>query len=275
MAYQTLIVEDGEGVRTITFNRPDAGNAFDFTMTGEFAEAMWAAEADESVRAIVVTGAGKSFSTGLDLSAGADAFGDAQHSQHNDELGVTDEGITEQYAFWRMRTPVIIAINGTAIGAGLTLALLADIRVAAEDARLRFPFTRFNVLPDAGSSWLLPRLIGLSRAMELLLTGRWFTGAEAAEIGMVSRAVPRGEVLAVAADIAKDIAANAAPLATGVTKELIYGSLGEVDRAAAMTRETKLIWWAGSQPDSAEGVQAFLDRRPPKWTGSKHTALPR
>ena len=247
--YQTLLVEEADGVRTITLNRPDAGNAFDFTMTGEFEEAMWAADCEESVRAIVVTGAGKAFSIGFDLSTGADVFGQARHEQHNDELGVTDESITDRYAFWRMRTPVVVAINGTAIGAGLTLALLADIRVTAADARLRLPFTRYNVLLDAGSTWLLPRMIGLSRALELLLTGRWFTGAEAAEIGLVSRAVAGDEVLSVALEIAHEIATNAAPLATGATKELIYRAFGELDRTAAMTRETKVIWWAGSQPD--------------------------
>ena len=123
------------------------------------------------MRVIVLTGAGKAFSTGIDLAAGGDTFGAAAHEEHNAEVGASDSQITDRYAFWTMRTPMIAAINGIAIGAGLTLTFLADIRVVADDARLRLPFVRLNVIPDANSTWLLPRLVGLSRGLELLMTG--------------------------------------------------------------------------------------------------------
>ena len=272
--YETLTVTIDDGVAVVTLNRPEVGNAFNVKMTAEFDEAIWGLEADESVRAIVVTGAGKSFCTGWDLSSGADAFGAAAHEEHNEELGVSDDDIAQRYSLWRMRTPLIAAINGLAIGAGLTITLLCDIRVTAEDARLRFAFTRLNVIPDANSTWLLPRIVGVSNALELMLTGRWFTGAEAAAMGLASKAVPADNVLAAALEIARDIADNVAPTAAGVTKELVYRFLGESDRLAAMALETKATWWAGQQPDTMEGVMALMEKRKPKFTGSKHEPLP-
>jgi len=273
-SFETLLVDVDGGVATVTLNRPDAMNAFNFHMTAEFDEAIWALERDDAVRVIVLTGAGKAFSTGIDLAEGGDTFGPDAHERHNAEVGASDSQITDRYSFWTMRTPMIAAINGMAIGAGLTLTFLADIRIVAEDARLRLPFVRLNVLPDANSTWLLPRLVGLSRGMELLLTGRWFTGREAADIGLVSRAVPASDVLAVAQELAKDIATNTGPVAVGVTKQMVYRNLGETDRVAAFTEETKLTWWAGSQPDTVEGVTALMSKRAPQWTQSKHLPIP-
>jgi len=274
-SFETLLVDvDEGGVAIVTLNRPEAMNAFNLEMTAEFDDAIWSLERDESVRVIVLTGAGKASSTAIDLAAGGDTFGAAAHEEHNVEVGASDSQITDRYAFWTMRTPMIAAINGIAIGAGLTLTFLADIRVVADDARLRLPFVRLNVIPDANSTWLLPRLVGLSRALELLMTGRWFTGQEAADIGLASRAVPAADVLGVALEIAREIAVNAGPVALGVTKQLVYKNLMETDRVAAFTEETRLTWWAGSQPDTMEGVTALMSKRPPQWSQSKHLPLP-
>ncbi len=162
-SYEHLLVDVDAGVATVTLNRPEAMNAFNFTMTAEFDDAIWSLERDDAVRVIVLTGAGKAFSTGIDLATGGDAFGSDAHERHNEEVGASDSQITDRYSFWTMRTPMIAAINGMAIGAGLTTTFLADIRIVAEDARLRLPFVRLNVIPDANSTWLLPRLAGLSR----------------------------------------------------------------------------------------------------------------
>jgi enoyl-CoA hydratase/carnithine racemase len=250
--YEHVLVDVTDGVATVTYNRPDKFNAFNIKMTAEFADAMWSLDGDDSVRAIIVTGAGKGFCSGVDLTESANPFGEEAQQTHDRELGVDSESIGERYGFWNMRTPVIAAINGAAIGAGLTTALLFDIRIAAEDAKLSFVFTRRGILPEANSLWLLPRLIGVERALELLFTGRTFLGAEAAELGVVSKAVPRD----------------------GVVKELVYRFLGETDRQGAMTLETKLTWWLGTQPDALEGVMSFLQKREPAWTGSKKVALP-
>lgn len=268
--FDTLLVQIDRGVATVTLNRPDRRNAINLTMDRELAEAMRDLDREESVRAIVVTGAGESFCAGVDLAAGADVFGAGAHAEHDRELGVTSETVGERYAFWRFATPVIGAINGAAVGAGLTIALLFDIRIVAEDAKLSFPFTRLGVIPDANAHWILPRIVGVSRATELLLSGRTFTGAEAVSMGLASRAVTRAEVLQTALDLAHDIAANTAPASVAITKQLIYQNLVESDRSAAMARETDLIWWLGSQADAAEGVRARMERRAPIWRLSKH-----
>ena len=275
MGYETILTEvDDVGVATITFNRPDQRNAFNFEMDREFHEAMWELDADEAVRAIVVTGAGRAFCAGLDLSAGGDAFGAETHEAHDRELGVDSDTVAHRSAFWTMATPVIGAINGAAIGAGLTVPLLFDIRLVAEDAKLAFVFARRGVMAEANSTWLLPRLVGVSRALELLLTGRTFTGTEAAEMGLVSAALPADEVLTAATDLARDLAVNCAPSSVALIKRLVHDGLVQSDRIASMQRETKITWWIGEQPDAVEGVMSFLEKRSPDWEGSKHVELP-
>lgn len=274
MSHETIITDvDDVGVATVTLNRPDARNAFNLTMQREFFEAMWQFEADDAVRAIVVTGAGKGFCSGVDLADGG-AFGAEAHAEHDAELGVDSDTIAEKSAFWTMRTPVIGALNGAAVGAGLTLSLLFDVRFAAEDAKLAFVFSRRGIIPEANSTWLLPRLVGVSRAMELLVGAQTVLGTEAAEIGLVSRALPAGEVLPAAQEFARDIAVNCAPLPTALIKRLVSEGLTQTDRLASMQRETKLTWWVGEQPDAVEGVMAYLEKRDPVWAGSKSTELP-
>jgi len=271
--YESVLVDVDNGVATITLNRPDALNAFDTTLDREFHEAMWELDAREDVRVIVVTGAGRAFCSGLDLASGGAALSGAE-AQHESELGLTADTIPERSAFWKMRTPVIAAINGAAIGAGLTIALLMDIVIVADDAKLRLPFTRIGVVPDANATWLLPRLIGTQRALELFLTGRFFSGAEAADIGLALRAVPRDEVLPAALELAREIATYSAPAATGLTKELVYKFLLENDRQAAFALETKVIFWLGQQPDAMAGVMALLQKSEPTFSGSKNVEVP-
>jgi enoyl-CoA hydratase/carnithine racemase len=273
MSYETILVSVDDGVATVTYNRPAQANAFNQQMTVEFPRAMWELERREDVRVIVVTGAGKAFCSGVDLSSGADTFGTDAHGQNaaDQAAGVTADSITSDNAFWKMRTPVIGAINGAAVGAGLTTALLFDIRIVAIDAKLSFPFTKLGIISEANSTWLMPRLVGVEKTLELLLTGRRFTGEEAVAIGLALKAVPAAEVLSTALELARDIAASA-PASVGLVKQLVYSNLQELDRAAAFSRETELTWWAGQLPDAAEGVMAFLERRPPAWTVSKRIA---
>lgn len=272
--FDTVLVELDDGVATLTLNRPDAMNAFDPTMDREFHEAMWLLDADEAVRVIVVTGAGRAFCSGIDLSSGADVFGAEAHEAHDAAQGVDSDSVPDRSAFWTMRTPVIGAINGAAVGAGLTVPMLFDLRIVAEDAKLGFVFTRRGIVPDANIHWLLPRLVGVERALELLVTGRMFSGAEAAAMGLALKAVPKADVLTEATALAREIATSSAPAASGLVKQLLYEFLGETDRKAAFARETKVIWWSGEQPDALEGVMSFLEKRPPVWTTSKNVELP-
>lgn len=272
--YEFIKVTVDGGIGVITLNRPEVKNALNLQMTGELSDAMWALDAREDVRVIVVTGAGTAFCAGIDISEGAETLSDAGHQAHNRALGTTDEELTDRFAFWCMRTPTIAAINGSAIGAGLSTTLTLDIRIAADDAKLRFPFVQMNVVPEANSSWMLPRLVGVSRALELFFTGRTLSGAEAAEIGLVSRAVPAEMVLPAALELAGQIATYASPLATGVTKQLVYRALETGDRKGIMTAETRLAWWTGTQPDTTEGFRALMSKDLPHFRQSKHTEVP-
>ena len=175
---------------------------------------------------------------------------------------------------WALRTPIIAALNGSAVGIGLTFPVQWDIRIVNESAKYGFVFTRRGLIPEQNSLWLLPRLVGFGRALELLLTGRIFTGAEAREFGLATESLPGTEVLARALEVARDIAETTAPAAVGVTKKLAYDLLAETDREAAFYREWEAFRWLGRQDDSAEGVASFLEHRPPKFGLSKHIPIP-
>jgi enoyl-CoA hydratase/carnithine racemase len=263
--YETIDVAVEDAVATITLNRPDQLNAWDWQMHRELRTAYAALDDSDDVHAIVLTGAGRAFCAGAALAPKGSTFDGSRNPAAWDERypGPAREAAD-------LMTPVIAAINGAAVGAGITMAVACDIRIAAEDAKLGFVFNRRGVIPDADLLWYLPRLIGYARAMDLLLTGRIFTGAEAAEVGLVSRAVPRDRVLATATDLARDIAANVAPASAAITKQVARQFLEETDRKAALKRQRVLFRWAGQQVDAREGVEAFLERRPPRWQLSKH-----
>lgn len=269
-AYETILLERQGSVGLVTLNRPDRRNAYTPRMGIELNAAFHGLEADGDVRAIVVTGAGRDFCAGADLERGGTTF----HREHGDGRESTDP---QRYAGprpWEMATPIIAAINGAAVGVGITLPMQWDIRIVARDAKLGFVFNRRGVMPEANSLWIVPRLIGVSRAMELLLTGRLFTGDEAAAMGLASRAVDRDQVLPAAMELAADIAANVAPASAALTKRLIYQFLTEADRNAAQAVESRAFWWTGRQADAAEGITAFLEKRAPRWKLSKQDGPP-
>jgi enoyl-CoA hydratase/carnithine racemase len=261
-------------VATITFHRPEKLNAIDGAMRREINAAFTRFREDDDAWVAIVTGAGRAFCAGIDMSGGADVFGAEAHEAHDAAQGVDSDSVPDRSAFWTMRTPVIGAINGAAVGAGLTVPMLFDLRIVADDAKLGFVFTRRGIVPDANICWLLPRLVGVERALELLVTGRMFSGAEAVEMGLALKAVPKDQVLAEAQALAREIAVQSAPAATGLVKQLVYEFLGETDRKAAFAKETKVIWWVGEQPDATEGIMSFLEKRTPAWTASKQAALP-
>jgi enoyl-CoA hydratase/carnithine racemase len=265
--YQTLLIDVSDKVATIWLNRPERRNSFSADMTAELYAAFARFEADDGVRAIVVTGAGRYFSAGADLGRGGGTFarpagadGDGQGTEPAEPAARAEPG--------RMRTPVIAAMNGSAVGMGLTLPVSWDIRFAAADAKYGFVFTRRGVVPEAGSTWMLPRLVGVSRAMELLLTGRIFSGTEGAEMGLFTRALPAQEVLPAAQELARDLAANTSAVSVAATKALVYHGLGQ-DREESHAVEHQVFRWMGNSPDAAEGVTAFLEKRSPQWPLSK------
>lgn len=255
--FETLVVTVKDGICRILLNRPERQNAFSLTLLDELWSALRRADEDPVVRVIVVSAAGRVFCSGLDTSA------DDQVSERDTSHDVHP---------WRLSTPIIGAINGSAIGVGLTLPLQWDIRIVAEEAKLAFPFVRLGLVPEAASTWLLPRIAGSAMAMELLLTGRRFTAAEAVAAGIASRAVPADQVLEVAMGIARDIADNTAPEAVALTKTLIWEGLSEREPEGVIERENKALGWMGQRPDAREGIMAAFERRAPTWTGTKSAA---
>jgi enoyl-CoA hydratase/carnithine racemase len=268
-AVDGISVERDGAVATVWLDREERGNGFVSAMQVELHRQLAALDADPAVRAIVVSGRGRFFSTGADLEPGG-----ANFAFDTEQTALARRMMAERPRPWAMRTPIIAAMNGSAVGIGLTFPLQWDIRIVNESAKYGFVFTRRGLIPEQNSLWLLPRLVGMSTALELLLTGRIFTGAEAKELGIASRAVPGDEVLPTALRLAEEIAANASPSAVGLTKQLAYELLGEPDREAAFHREWELFRWMGRQPDSAEGVASFVEKRPPAFTDPKNAPCP-
>ncbi|MBO0728133.1 MAG: enoyl-CoA hydratase/isomerase family protein [Acidimicrobiaceae bacterium] len=268
MTFEQILVERDGPVALVTLNRPERLNAWTWQMSAELSEAFAAADSDDSVRAVVVTGAGRGFCAGADLSGGGGTF-----AGESEVVGRRREPAAARRAVHELNTPIIAAINGAAVGAGLTMTMEWDFRVAAEDAKLGFVFNRRGVMPDADLLWLIPRMIGYASALDVLLTGRIFTGAEALQLGLVQRAVPGGDVLSSAMDLARDIAANTAPASVAITKRVLYEFLTAGDREAARDRQGRLFGWTGRQADAREGVTAFLEKRPPQWTLSKQVDI--
>jgi enoyl-CoA hydratase/carnithine racemase len=264
-----ITVERADSTALIWLDRPDRGNAFTAAMQTELHRQLHSLDAEEGVRAIVVTGRGRHFSTGADMEPGGAnfAFDDERHRQARTELA-------DRPRPWRLRTPIIGALNGSAVGIGLTFPVQWDIRIVNESAKYGLVFTRRGLIPEQNSLWLLPRLVGFGRSAELLLTGRIFSGADAREIGLATEALPGAEVLPRALQIADEIAATTAPAAVGITKQLAYELLAETDREAAFHREWEAFRWLGRQDDAAEGVASFLEHRSPRFTLSKHIPIP-
>jgi enoyl-CoA hydratase/carnithine racemase len=255
MNLETVLYDVSDGVALVTLNRPDAMNAWTPQLSDELSVAMGAADEDDSVRAVVVTGAGKAFCAGADLSGGESGF----------LGGRPGEDTRPRRMPHHVRKPVIAAINGHAVGVGITYPMLCDIRIASETAKIQYAMVRRGILPELGSHALLPRVVGFSRAADLLLTGRMILGAEAAELGLVSRALPADQVLSAALEMARDIAVNVAPVSAAVAKQMMWQGINmSVDEM--ITAEGRLIPKMASLSDSVEGVRAFFEKRAPQWS---------
>jgi enoyl-CoA hydratase/carnithine racemase len=256
MAYADLQVDVADGVATLTLDRPERMNAFSGPMAASLAAAYRDCDGRDDVRAVILTGAGKAFCVGADMAMGADTFARRQ------ETDFSADPIS--FPAWDVRKPVIAAINGHAVGIGLTIAMQCDIRLVAAGAKLAFAHVRRGVLPDAHSHWTVPRAIGFARAAELFLTGRHVFGEEAAAIGLASRSLPAAEVLPAARELARDIVVNCAPLSVALSKRLLWESRG-LTRDEVGRRETAYHHVVMGRPDALEGVMAFLEHRPPRW----------
>jgi enoyl-CoA hydratase/carnithine racemase len=272
MDYEHIRYEVEERILTITLNRPDRLNAFTPTMKDELISAFGRADADDDVRAVIVTGAGRGFCAGADLQAGGQTF-DYRARGVEDEVP-RDGGGQVVLRIFECTKPVIAAINGPAVGVGATMTLPMDVRLASDQARMGFVFTRRGIVPEACSSWFLPRVVGISRAMEWAATGRVFDAGEALEGGLVRSVHPAGELVAAARSLAREIADNAAPVSVALARRLMWTMLGAAHPMEAHRADSRAMLARGQSDDAREGIASFLEKRPPDFPDRVSAGLP-
>jgi enoyl-CoA hydratase/carnithine racemase len=259
-------------VLTITLNRPQRLNAWTATMSRELIGAFDRADADDEVRAVIVTGAGRAFCAGADLETGGETF--RQGRPEAGEAVPRDNGGRFTLRVFECCKPVIAAINGPAVGVGATMTLPMDIRLAADDARIGFVFVRRGIVPEACSSWFLPRIVGISRAMEWAATGRVFPAQEALHGGLVRSLHPAGELLEAANGLAREIVDNAAPVSVALTRKMLWTMLGAEHPMLAHRADSRGLFYRGRSADVVEGINSFLEKRAPQFTDRVSDGLP-
>lgn len=276
MSYETLLYETDGPVLTITLNRPDKLNAYTAVMGAELADAFNRADVDDAVRVVIVTGAGRGFCAGADISGGAGAFdAKAEGSVAFAAPGQprqTGGGFVE--AIFNCRKPSIAAINGAAVGVGATLTLPMDIRIGAEGAKIGFIFARRGLVPEAGSAWFLPQLVGLPTALKWCLTGRLLSAAEAEAGGLLAEVTAPDQLLARARELAREIADNTAPVSIALARQMLWKFAGQDSPDGALSIDGHLSMVLGAGPDVKEGVAAFLEKRPPNFPGKVSSDIP-
>jgi enoyl-CoA hydratase/carnithine racemase len=273
MAFEEILYDVDDGVLTITLNRPDRLNAFTGTMMSELIEAFDRADADDDVRAVIVTGAGRGFCAGADLAGGGETFDWRSRGDGGDAVP-RDGGGRVSLRVYESTKPVIAAINGPAVGVGITMTLPMDVRLAAEGAKIGFVFARRGIVPEACSSWFLPRIVGISQAMEWAASGRVFSADEALAGGLVRSVHTQSELLRSAHALADEIAKHAAPVSVALTRRMLWRMLGAEHPMIAHRADSRALFARGQSNDAREGVTSFLEKRDPQFTDKVSDGLP-
>ncbi|MCZ6465588.1 MAG: crotonase/enoyl-CoA hydratase family protein [Proteobacteria bacterium] len=263
MSYETLLTDLEDRVFTITLNRPDRLNAFTATMMNELLDVLDEVDGNDEIRAVIVTGAGRGFCAGADLASGGSTF-DAGGSGSG--VVPRDGGGRVTLRLYECVKPLIAAINGPAVGVGITFTLPMDIRLASESAKFGFVFARRGIVPEACSSWFLPRVVGISKAMEWVATGRVFPAAEALAARLVSEVLPPDQLLPRARELAVEIASHTSAMSVALSRQLLWRMLGADHPMEAHKLDSRAIHFMGASPDAREGVQSFLEKRAPRFT---------
>jgi enoyl-CoA hydratase/carnithine racemase len=286
MEYNQIEYSVEDRVLTLTLDRPDQLNAFTPRMTLELIDAFDRADADDDVRAIVVTGRGRGFCAGADLAGGAETFDSdvqAERAGAKDDGAPSATGSTSYprdfgglltLRIFESTKPVIAAINGPAVGIGATMTLPMDIRLASESARFGFVFAARGIVPEAASSWFLPRVVGINRALEWVMTARVFPAGEALAGGLVRSVHPDDELLDAARELAAEIVERSAPVSVALARQMMWRMLGADHPMEAHRIDSRGVFSTGQGPDAREGIMAFFEKREPHWTMRPSTDMP-
>ena len=272
--YTQIRYEVSDSIATVTLARPEKMNAFTGVMMRELLDVFDVIDADDAVRAVIVTGDGKAFCAGADLSSGAKTFDDGDWSSTSDDSVRRDGGGQVTLRIFACKKPVIAAINGAAVGIGATMTLPMDVRLASSAARIGFVFTRRGIVPEACSSWFLPRVVGISRAAEWVYTGRILSADEAASGGLVRTVYAPDELLPAARALAREIADNTSGVSVALSRQMLWRMLGADHPMQAHRVDSRAIQLRGRSADAHEGVTSFLEKRPAQFSDSVAASLP-
>lgn len=275
MEYTQILYSVTDHVATITLHRPDRMNAFTATMAFELENAFQRADAEDDVRAIIFTGSGKAFCAGADLSMGADSFNYDDTKEGEDLERIRDTGGVVSLAMYECRKPIICAINGAAVGIGATMSLAADIRLCSEKAKFGFVFARRGIVPEAASSWFLPRIVGMSQALEWMLTGRLFDAAEAKAGNLVKNVLPEAELMPAALALAHEIADNTSAVSVALIRQMLWRLSAADHPVEAHKIDSRGVYYTGKSGDAREGVMSFLEKRPAAFPDKVSENMPR
>ena len=273
MDYENILYEVSDGVLTLTLNRPEKLNAFTHDMMRELIHAFDRADADDGVRAIIVTGSGRGFCAGADLSSGGDTFNSDARDDRSSGLNRDGGGLVTLRIF-ELTKPIIAAINGPAVGIGVTMTLPMDIRLAADNARFGFVFARRGIVPEAASSYFLPRIVGINQALEWTYSGRVFDAQEAMAGGLIKSIHPKADLLDAARSIAREIADNTSAVSVAMIRQMMWRMLGADHPMEAHKIDSRGIYHLGRSADAKEGVESFLEKRPASFPGKVSSDLP-
>ena len=277
MPYSQIKLDIADGIATVTLHRPDKMNAFTRTMMAEFIDAIDTTDADDSVRAVVVTGHGdRAFCAGADLTPddGGHVFSDPNPVDDLSDERVRDGGGRLTLRLFDSKKPLIGACNGVAVGVGATMQLPFDIRLASDTARFGFVFARRGITPEAASSWFLPRLVGMQTALEWCMTGRIFDAQEALDAGLVRSVHPQAELMDAALGLAREIAENSSPISVAMTRAMLWRLSAEDHPMKAHRIDSRTIYRLSRGADAKEGIASFLEKRPPDFTGKVSQDMP-